>query len=203
MPFPQCSGVKYNTTVWHFLQSLLQAAVLDLFPPKLHFSGKIIVLWFFYCSPDPQEVPQLPSLWRFCFSSSSSLQRGAWPRSPLVTSAHILPPHLFLSPLSSNRWPSPAASFSPSSSPPDPLTSSCFSCWRRQLSKCLCERLLSFSLSPDQFPKMNIVACAKIHRMMGQMQKTPDGVIVFWSSGQESAYKGRLKSAYRCRGNAE
>lgn len=62
------------------------------------------------------------------------------PRSSACLLTSLCPVSLLT--LNTNRWPTaPAASLLSH----DPLTSSCFSCWRRQLSKCLCEELLSFS----------------------------------------------------------
>lgn len=63
-PFPQCSRVKYKGEIWHFQESLLQAAALDLFPrTALFWKNHCIVI--FYYSYDPLEVPQLPFLWHF------------------------------------------------------------------------------------------------------------------------------------------
>lgn len=103
--FPQCSRVKYKREIWHFQESLLQAAALDLFPrTALFWKNHCIVI--FYYSYDPLEVPQLPFLSGTLlppFSSSSSLQCTAWPHSftALITSKHSFPPHLSLSLLSS------------------------------------------------------------------------------------------------------
>lgn len=168
-PFPQRSRVKYKGEIWHFQESLLQAAALDLFPrTALFWKNHCIVI--FYYSYDPLEVPQLPFLWHsasFAFllflppvqSLATLVHRPCYLKAQLPLLTSLCP--LSLLTLNTNRWPTaPAASLLSH----DPLTSSCFSCWRRQLSKCLCEELLSFSLSPDQFPKWTLWHVLKYSR---------------------------------------
>lgn len=164
------SGAGWSTRErFDTFKSLYYKQLLSIYFPKLHFSGKIIVLWFFYYSYDPLEVPQRPFPWHlalFCFPPLPPCAGlgHAYPLALLPRSTTSLP-HLSLSLLSftlhTNRWPTaPAASLLSH----DPLTSSCFSCWKRQLSKCLCEELLSFSLSPDQFPKRTLWHVLKYRR---------------------------------------
>lgn len=156
--FPQCSRVKYKREIWHFQESLLPAAALDLFPRTALFwkNHSIVIFLLLLWSPRSPTIafplalcfPLLPPL------PPSSAELGLTRSPPLLprSTASLLTslcPFSLLT-LNTNRWPTaPAASLFSH----DPLTSSCFSCWRRQLSKCLCEELLSFSLSPDQFPK--------------------------------------------------
>lgn len=167
--FPQCSRIKYKGVIWHFQESLLQAAASDLFPPNCTFLEKS-----FYCdfllllrSPrsPPIAFPLALSVFRFPLLPPFSAALGHTRSLALVTSKYSFPPHLSLSfsllTLNTNRWPT-APHCLPLSH--DPLTSSCFSCWRRQLSKCLCEELLSFSLSPDQFPKWTLWHVLKYSR---------------------------------------
>lgn len=63
----------------------------------------------------------------------------------------------------------------------DPLTSSCFSCCRRQLSKCLRGGLLSFSSSSDQFPNWTLWHALK------HGQRGPDSIARF------RLHKGEMK----------
>lgn len=175
--FPQCSRAKYKRVIWHFQESLLQAAALDLFPQTgLFWKNHCIVI--FYYSYDPLEVLQLPFLWHFasfafllflppaqCFGPHSFAAFVTSKTSP-PTPTSLCPFPLLT--LNTNHWPAaPAASLLSH----DPLTSSCFSCCRRQLSKCLCEELLSFSLSPDQFPKWTLWHVLKYSRWWKKKKK--------------------------------
>lgn len=169
VPFPQCSRVNYKAEIWNYQESLLQAAALDLFPRTALFWKNhcivifLLVLWsprrptiafpLALCSP---RLPPLPP---------TSAQLGHARSPPLLpqSPASLLTSLCPFSPLTlnTNRWPTALAASLLSH---DPLTSSCFSCWRRQLSKCLCEALLSFSLSPDQFPKWTLWHVLKCSR---------------------------------------
>lgn len=159
-------------------KSLYYKQLLSTYFPELHFSGKIIALCFYFlllswfprsrtiASPLAHCFLLFPSL------PPSSAELGharSLPSLPQST-ASLLTSLCPFSPLTlhSNRWPTaPAASLLSH----DPLTSSCFSCWRRQLSKCLREELLSFSLSPDQFPKWTLWHVLKYSRWWGQIKK--------------------------------
>lgn len=135
MPFSQCSARDLQFQSFYDKQ-------LPPPPSELHFSGKIIVLCFYYVY-DPLEI------------KGSVLPTPAlFPNSPLS-----VPSHTQCKPLTRRPCGLP-----PPHSPPhprDPLTSSCFSCCRRQLSKCLRGSLLSFSSISDRFPKLNPVAHLK------------------------------------------
>lgn len=182
--FPQCSRVKYKGEIWHFQESLLQAAALDLLPrTALFWKNHCIVI--FYDSYDPLEVPQLPLLWHFASfalplflppvrSLATLVHRPLLPQSTASLLTSLCP----FSPLTlhTNRRPTAYRRLPPL--PRDPLTSSCFSCWRRQLSKCLREELLSFSLNSWSISKTNFVACVKIWRMTGQIRKVWHGYCV-------------------------
>lgn len=170
MPFPQCSRVKYKGDIWHFQESLLQAAALDLFLWTALFWKNHCIVIFLLLSQSPRS-PTIAFPLALCFLSSlppsvPPVQRSATlvhrPCTLKSTASLFTSPCAF-SPLTlnTNRWPAAPATSLLSH---DPLTSSCFSCWRRQLSKCLCEELLSFSSSPDQFPKWTLWHVLKYSR---------------------------------------
>lgn len=119
-PFPQCRRVKYKTEIWHFQESLLQAAALDLFPrTALFWKNHSIVI--FYYSYDPLEVPQLPFLWHFAFllflppvqSLATLAHCSLLPRSTTSLLTSLCPFSLLT--LNTNRWPT-----APAASPPLP-----------------------------------------------------------------------------------
>lgn len=162
------SVAKYKQEWFDTFKSLYYEQLLQIYFPELDFSGKIIVLWYFIALMIPWK---LPFLWHFApfallLSYAPARRSGRTQPMPSLLQKTASPltslcpfPSL---PLNTNHWPA-----APAASPlllhlllllllHDPLTSSCFSCCRRQLSKCLCEELLSFSLSPDQFPKWTL-----------------------------------------------
>lgn len=124
-PFPQCSRVKHKREIWHFQESLLQAAALDLFPQTALFWKNHCIVIFYY-PYDPLEVPQLPFLWHFALLLFlPPVQRLATlARRPLLPRSTCFPPHLSLSPLSSYTQHKPltrSARRLPLSLPPSPV----------------------------------------------------------------------------------
>lgn len=98
-PFPQCSRVKYKGEIWHFRESLLQAAALDLFPRTALFWKNHCIVIFYYCY-DPLEVPQLPFLWHIASFASLLFLPPVRSLATLVHHPRYLKAQLSSSPLS-------------------------------------------------------------------------------------------------------
>lgn len=136
MPFTHCRTPEIYSFrgVFFFITSSCFSLFSSLY--ELHFSGKIVVLCL-YDVYDPREI------------------KGSFPPYSCA------PPPLSLCPFSHSMQTTDPPPLPPPPRSHDPLTSSCFSCCRRQLSKCLRGGLLSFSLSSDRSPKLNPVARLK------------------------------------------
>lgn len=79
--FPQCSRVKYKGDIWHFQESLLQAAALDLFLwTALFWKNHCIVIFYYAC--DPLESPTIAS------PSGTLLPFSVPPLPPLAALVH-------------------------------------------------------------------------------------------------------------------
>lgn len=122
--FPQCSRVKYKGEIWHFQESLLQAAALDLLPRTALFWKNHCIVIFLWLLWSPRS-PTIASPLALCFLRSpplppSSAGLGYARSPPLVTSKHSFPPHLsvsLLSPYTPHKPPTHGAPPPPSSPP--------------------------------------------------------------------------------------
>lgn len=85
--------------------------------------------------------------------TTPSVSTHAIPASPRLTQCFlsILWKHLGSLCTPSHRL-TQSSDHKPTAAPSDEVAPSCSSCWRRQLSKCLCEKLVSFSSRPYQVP---------------------------------------------------